>query len=66
MVFMGIVFFFFGCQEVMPLAPRAAAAGDGIAPARRGHTSQFILSGMKTQPFFGRTGITSISPQKPT
>jgi hypothetical protein len=39
MVFMGIVFFFFVCQEVMPLAPRAAAAGDGIAPARRGHTS---------------------------
>jgi hypothetical protein len=64
MVFMGVVFIFFGCQEVMPLAPRAAF--DGIASARRDHFPQFSLSGMKTQPFFGRTEITSISPQKPT
>jgi hypothetical protein len=35
MVFMGVVFIFFGWQDVMPLAP--LAAGDGIAPARRGH-----------------------------
>jgi hypothetical protein len=64
MVFMGVVFVFFGWQDVMP--PALLAAGDGIAPTRRGHRTQFSLSGMKTQPFFGRTGITSISPQKPT
>jgi hypothetical protein len=64
MVFMGVGFIFFGWQEVMPLAPRAA--GDGIVSARRDPGIQFSLSGMKTQPFFGRTEITSISPQKPT
>jgi hypothetical protein len=47
MVFMGVVFIFFDWQEVMPLA-----AGDGFSSARRGHGTQFSLSGIKTQPFF--------------
>jgi hypothetical protein len=36
MVFMGVVFIFFGWQDVMP--PALLAAGDGIAPVRRGHS----------------------------